>query len=216
MKIEIGILQEGDEILGMWENRILVKHKNGEAEFFIIEIDDNGMPRINNDMWLITYGDREIKVTDLKNKSKRKTGKKKPSEESKALPEGKQANEDSDNGVTVITFQIFFGEKTLFTFLVNMPCRICGKAGHNSRTCPDKEDDSNASEVGARDRMLIAIDYSSEEKLHEIASVVMKAKREIDPDARGTIVIGNAKELPHKMFKLLEGSEQIEGSEADG
>jgi hypothetical protein len=91
-----------------------------------------------------------------------------------------------------------------------MPCKICGMSGHNSRKCPENGENNDVSIVGNRDRMLIAIDNSSEEKLHEIVAKVMQAKREIDPYARGTIAIGNARELPHKIFKLLEGSEKIE------
>jgi hypothetical protein len=41
--------------------------------------------------------------------------------------------------------------------------------------------------------MIIAIDNTDEESLNEIAARVMKAKREIDPNARGTIVIGDRK-----------------------
>jgi hypothetical protein len=104
MKIEIGILKEGDEILGMWENRILIKHKNGESEFFIIEVDENGMPRINNDTWLITYGDREIKLTDLREKNEKKASKNRIDKEQKKMPKTKQSENNSSDGVTIITF----------------------------------------------------------------------------------------------------------------
>ncbi|MCA6961019.1 MULTISPECIES: hypothetical protein [Pectobacterium] len=52
--------------------------------------------------------------------------------------------------------------------------------------------------------MIIAIDNSDEESLNEIASIVMKAKRKIDPRARGTIVIGDEQSLPHKILQLIE------------
>ncbi|WP_157982613.1 hypothetical protein [Simplicispira lacusdiani] len=55
--------------------------------------------------------------------------------------------------------------------------------------------------------MIIAIDNTDEESLHKIAAVVMKAKREIDPNARGTIVIGDETSLPHKVIQLLENKE---------
>ncbi|MEH6372346.1 hypothetical protein [Pectobacterium carotovorum] len=63
LDVEIKILKDGDEIIGLWDNRILVKHKDGSAEFFILEIDSDGYPRLNNKTWKITKGDGEIHVT---------------------------------------------------------------------------------------------------------------------------------------------------------
>ena len=55
--------------------------------------------------------------------------------------------------------------------------------------------------------MIIAIDNTDEESLHKIASAVMEAKRKIAPNARGTIVIGDEKSLPHKVLELLNNKE---------
>ncbi|WP_308725328.1 hypothetical protein [Metapseudomonas otitidis] len=63
VEVEIKILKDGDEIIGLWDNRILVKHKDGSAEFFILEIDNNGYPRLNTKTWKITRGDGEIHIT---------------------------------------------------------------------------------------------------------------------------------------------------------
>lgn len=63
IEVEIKILKDGDEIIGLWENRILIRHKDGTAEFFILEIDTNGYPRLNNKTWKITKGDGEIHIT---------------------------------------------------------------------------------------------------------------------------------------------------------
>ena len=63
VEVEIKILKEGDEIIGLWENRVLIKHKDGSAEFFILEIDSNGYPRLNNKTWKITKGNGEIHIT---------------------------------------------------------------------------------------------------------------------------------------------------------
>lgn len=87
-----------------------------------------------------------------------------------------------------------------------MACSKCGKAGHNARSCPDGPSEEK-SIVGGRDRMIIAIDNTDEESLHEIAAAVMKAKRKIAPNARGTIVIGDERSLPHKVLQLLENKE---------
>ena len=87
-----------------------------------------------------------------------------------------------------------------------MACSKCGDAGHNVRSCRNSSDNS-ASVVNGRDRMIIAIDNTDEASLHKIASAVMEAKRKIDPNARGTIVIGDEASLPHKVLKLLEGKD---------
>lgn len=102
MKVEIGILQDGDEVLGMWENRILVKHKSGEAEFFVIEVDENGMPRLSSHSWLITYGNREIKITDERKSEHKEVSQKKPTA---TAAKGNGSNHNSTTSdVTVITF----------------------------------------------------------------------------------------------------------------
>jgi len=73
--VDIKILREGDEIVGIWENRILIKHEDGSAEFFIIHIDENGCPRLDNKTWKITKGDGEIHInkTKVNVKDKKKT-----------------------------------------------------------------------------------------------------------------------------------------------
>lgn len=86
-----------------------------------------------------------------------------------------------------------------------MACSKCGKPGHNARSCT--ESTNSAPIINGRDRMIIAIDNSDEESLHKIASAVMKAKRKIDSNARGTIVIGDEHSLPHKVLKLLKSNE---------
>lgn len=85
-----------------------------------------------------------------------------------------------------------------------MACSKCGQSGHNARSCQNGSP-GGASLINGRDRMIIAIDNTNEESLHEIAKEVMAAKRKIDPNARGTIVIGDETSLPHKVLKLLEG-----------
>lgn len=79
VEVEIRILQDGDEILGLWDNRVLIKHKDGSAEFFILEIDINGYPRLNSKTWKITKGEGEVHITakDVDGK-KRPQGKKPP------------------------------------------------------------------------------------------------------------------------------------------
>jgi hypothetical protein len=78
VEVEIRILQDGDEIIGLWDNRVLIKHKDGSAEFFILEIDNNGYPRLNNKTWKITKGDGEIHITAKEAHGKKNPQSKKP------------------------------------------------------------------------------------------------------------------------------------------
>lgn len=71
VEVEIKILKDGDEIIGLWENRILVRHKDGSAEFFILDIDENGYPRLSNKTWKITKGDGEIHISKKVEKEKK-------------------------------------------------------------------------------------------------------------------------------------------------
>ncbi|MDR3114260.1 MAG: hypothetical protein LBU25_01935 [Treponema sp.] len=53
MKIEI--LDDGDEVIGFSDNKVAIKKKSGELEIFIIEKDNNNIPRINPESLLITF-----------------------------------------------------------------------------------------------------------------------------------------------------------------
>jgi len=79
IEVEIKILKKGDKVIGLWENRLLIQHKDGSAEFFLLEIDENGFPRINDQTWKITEGHGEIHIEkfDVNN-----DGKKTPSDDS--------------------------------------------------------------------------------------------------------------------------------------
>jgi len=73
VEVEIKILKEGDEIIGLWGNRILVRHKDGSAEFFILDIDENGYPRLSNKTWKITRGDGEIHISKKVEEDKKRS-----------------------------------------------------------------------------------------------------------------------------------------------
>lgn len=79
IEVEIKILKKGDKILGLWENRLLVQHKDGSAEFFLLEIDENGLPRVKNQSWKITEGHGEIHIEKY---NVNKDGEKTPSDDS--------------------------------------------------------------------------------------------------------------------------------------
>ena len=87
-----------------------------------------------------------------------------------------------------------------------MPCSKCGNTGHNARSCRVNSG-SESNVVNGRDRMIIAIDNTDEESLNKMAFAVMEAKRKIDPNARGTIVLGDENSLPHKILELLKNKD---------
>jgi len=64
--IRIELLDKDDEVIGFSENKLAIKKKNGEVEVYIIEIDSNNFPRINNEHLLITFKKGKGKVISQK------------------------------------------------------------------------------------------------------------------------------------------------------
>lgn len=62
MKIKIGVLKKGDEVLNVWDNNVAVKKKNGDVEIFHYDLDKDGLPRLSENTVLITQGDGSIKA----------------------------------------------------------------------------------------------------------------------------------------------------------
>lgn len=83
MIFKIKIMSEGDQVLNCWDNKVAIRRVNGEVEIFQILIEANSLPTLSNDVWLITYGDNTIDITDKdstnksnsKNKSRGKNSK---------------------------------------------------------------------------------------------------------------------------------------------
>ena len=72
-----------------------------------------------------------------------------------------------------------------------MSCSICGKDGHNARSCPTKA----ASEP--RDQALIVkYDMITKTEASKLQAKAIKIKDEIAPRGRGTSVKGRATDLP--------------------
>ena len=83
-----------------------------------------------------------------------------------------------------------------------MKCTICGKEGHNARTCPYKNQNV------PRDQALwIKFDNLTVRESADLLAQVEKDKARIAPNSRGTAAKGNVRELPSRIkdaLKLLE------------
>lgn len=86
-----------------------------------------------------------------------------------------------------------------------MRCSICGKGGHNSRTCPHKDSEP------PRDQALwMKFDNITEREAADLQAAIIKDKSRIAPKARGTSAKGSARELPDRIresLKLLGGND---------
>ncbi len=80
-----------------------------------------------------------------------------------------------------------------------MRCSICGKGGHNVRTCPYK--DTN---VPRNQAIWLKIDNLTEREAVEMHAKIIKDKAQIAPEARGTVVKGDARELPSRIQDALK------------
>ncbi|GBR72884.1 hypothetical protein NO1_0341 [Candidatus Termititenax aidoneus] len=63
-KISLEILKKGDEVLNVYDDKIVVKHSNGKVEIFKIIFEKDGMVSIDDTECIITYGDREVEITN--------------------------------------------------------------------------------------------------------------------------------------------------------
>lgn len=84
-----------------------------------------------------------------------------------------------------------------------MKCSVCGKDGHNARTCPYKDKDAPRNHA-----LWIKFDNLTEREAADLHAQVVKDKTRIAPKARGTAAKGDAKELPNRIqdaLKLLGG-----------
>ncbi|MBG9716498.1 hypothetical protein [Bacillus cereus] len=88
-----------------------------------------------------------------------------------------------------------------------MRCSKCGKEGHNVRTCQEKNNN-----LVQRDQALwFKFDNVTRNESTEIIKNIIDLKDSIAPEARGTYVRGNQKELPDKIrikLSLPEGENE--------
>ncbi len=62
MQIRFELLNEGDEVLNVWDNKIAIKKPTGEVEIFQYYLDESNFPRLEQQTYLITHGDGSIKI----------------------------------------------------------------------------------------------------------------------------------------------------------
>ena len=60
MQIKFELLKKGDSVLNVWENHIAVKKKSGDVEIFQFFLDEQGLPRLDENTILITQGNGSI------------------------------------------------------------------------------------------------------------------------------------------------------------
>ena len=82
-----------------------------------------------------------------------------------------------------------------------MPCSVCGKNGHNSRTCNEIQEKKIIPQ--ASHALWIKFDNITEEEANEILKSNIDFKSKIAPNARATFAKGSKQELPNKISEAL-------------
>lgn len=67
MQCKFEILKKGDTVLNVWEGNIAIQRKNGDVEILRYFLDNNGLPRLDNNTILITQGHGSITVESNNN-----------------------------------------------------------------------------------------------------------------------------------------------------
>lgn len=79
-----------------------------------------------------------------------------------------------------------------------MACSICGKTGHNARSCPNRNDeDSNYA-------LWVKFDNLKENEATDLLHDIMKDKARVAPDSRGTFAKAKKKDLPIEIKNILK------------
>lgn len=91
-----------------------------------------------------------------------------------------------------------------------MKCSICGKQGHNARTCSHKDEEEPRNQA-----LWMKFDNITEQEAANLQAAIIKDKSRIAPKARGTAAKGNVHELPERIRESLKllGDENGEETE---
>ena len=80
-----------------------------------------------------------------------------------------------------------------------MKCSICGKEGHNARTCSKKDDSDERNQA-----LWMKFENLTEDEAAKLQAKIIKEKSKIAPKARGTAVKGDVRELPGRIQGALK------------
>lgn len=83
-----------------------------------------------------------------------------------------------------------------------MPCSICGKEGHNAKTCGQKSEvPAKTTETHA---LWIKFDNITPGQADELLKGAIDLKSRVAPTARGTFAKGSKTEMPQKISEALK------------
>lgn len=62
MVYEIKVLNEGDKVVNVWDDKIAILRVSGEVDIYRIVFEEGCLPRLSEDVWRITYGNETIDI----------------------------------------------------------------------------------------------------------------------------------------------------------
>lgn len=81
--------------------------------------------------------------------------------------------------------------------MANMACSVCGKNGHNAKSCPNKNINDHTF------ALWVKVDNLTEDQSNKLLSSIMNAKTKIAPNSRGTFAKAEKKDLPMEIKNVL-------------
>jgi hypothetical protein len=78
-------------------------------------------------------------------------------------------------------------------------CSICGKEGHNARSCQQLRENQETKEQA----LWVKFDNITRKESSDLLKGLVDVKDRIAPDARATFARGNIRELPDKIKSAL-------------
>lgn len=63
MIYNIKVLEDGDKVLNVWDDKIAVLRINGEVDIYGLVFEEGCLPRLSEDIWRIGYGNKTIDIS---------------------------------------------------------------------------------------------------------------------------------------------------------
>ncbi|MGG2041287.1 hypothetical protein [Burkholderia gladioli] len=86
-----------------------------------------------------------------------------------------------------------------------MTCTLCGVAGHNAKTCPNK---AQPETVSKKQVLWIKYDNITEQEANELLKASIDVKSTVAPNARATFAKGGRSEIAGKIAEALRLSDK--------